>query len=237
LQVFGLHQDGDQYPLFKLKKGSSPPKLYNITSNYLNIVKNKLSSAISRTHYLKKDYFVKEIERFASWASGSIIVKPADKNLGLTVMTCQTYVALCSDYLVKTCSPIRESEDLVLQYLRNITTEMVQLHSKVIDTDVSKYLMKNELEVKKLACFYGLPKMYKHPVGLRPIVVLHSSPFSTLSVWLGKVLHPCVIRLSQHLRDSSELTQVLASTPFPSSVKLLTFDVESMYPSMTLLKA
>jgi hypothetical protein len=200
LQVFGLHQDGDQYPLFKLKKGSSPPKLYNITSNYLNIVKNKLSSAISRTHYLKKDYFVKEIERFASWASGSIIVKPADKNLGLTVMTCQTYVALCSDYLVKTCSPIRESEDLVLQYLRNITTEMVQLHSKVI-------------------------------------VVLHSSPFSTLSVWLGKVLHPCVIRLSQHLRDSSELTQVLASTPFPSSVKLLTFDVESMYPSMTLLKA
>lgn len=231
-QHFGLPIVGEQYPLFKLKQGSSPPKLNKATTDYLKDVKNKLEKALSHTHSKRGSHFVKEIEHVQKWAAGKFIIKPADKNLGLTVMTLETYKRLCNEYLTANTKQIETPADVQVERLKNIATRTILDFSHCIDAGVKDYLLAKEKEACNLASFYILPKMHKQPVGARPIVAAHSCPFTPLSKWLSKVLHPCVARLDQFLRDSSELTQILTQTTFPRDCVLVTFDVESMYPNM-----
>lgn len=231
-EIFGFKEPRMMYPLFKMKKANQAPETSSALTSYLSNVKENLEHVLNNTPFKRGSFFVKEIEQFASWASGRVIVKAADKNLGLTVMSTDVYENLCLDYLNKNCVCLLDSEDMVVDFMHHSVDKLLKKHQATVSAEVWQSLHVGEMQLKHVASFYGLPKLHKQPVSLRPIVASHSAPLSKLSVWLSKVLSPCVSRLESYLRDSSDLSTLLTSTTFPKDCAFLTFDVVSMYPNM-----
>jgi hypothetical protein len=231
-ETFGFKDVGEVYPLYKMKRGAEVPQHSPILASYFSNVEKNLKEAQNNVPFKRGSYFVKEIEQFASWAQGRVVVKPADKNLGLTVMSMDFYESLCLEYLSKTCDRLRDTEEMIVGFMHHRVTQLLTKHKSAVDLEVWNALYNGEMQTKQIAPFYGLPKLHKQPVSLRPIVASHSAPLSTMSKWLSQVLLPCVSRLDSFLRDSYDLTAILATTPFPRDCVFLTFDVVSMYPNM-----
>ncbi len=234
---FGPNDQGELYPVYKFKKASDPPAFSSDLKVHLSQVESKLEAALARAKPTRGNYFVKEIEQFAAWSQDRIIIKPADKNLGLTVMDVGFYEQMCMDYLQQTCHLVSEPEVEVLEFLQLVANKILVRNSNKVASEVVQSLIQREKECNQLASFYALPKLHKSPIGPRPIVASHSSPLCHLSTWLSKALLPCVSRLDAYLRDSSELTEILRLTPLPRDTVILTFDVVSMYPNMQRDKA
>jgi hypothetical protein len=90
--------------------------------------------------------------------------------------------------------------------------------------------------------FYLLPKVHKlpaisrehlHLLKGRPIATCHSWVTNAMSVWLADVLNTtCCEQCPDVLPDSKTLVQLLETTTVSRDAYLVTFDVESMYPSI-----
>ena len=80
-----------------------------------------------------------------------------------------------------------------------------------------------------LPYMYGLPKIHKDGVPMRPITSTRNSVSYNLASWLAKHLSPALGILSQsHLKDTCDFVNKIRSMNF-SNKKLVSFDVESLF--------
>jgi hypothetical protein len=185
----------------------------------------------------------------------SIIIKPADKNLGPTILDRE-------DYNKKVMSQLNDEK--VYERLNPQQWEQIeqQLHEKIKtwleasvygtkllrdigmqqeEKDGKKVVefVKSYLKSGKPCPFYGLPKIHKQPVKLRPISAAHSYCTTGLSIILGDLLQQEVDKQKQILRDTKDLISRLESiaTDLPEDCLLMTADVESLYPNIPISDA
>ena len=78
-------------------------------------------------------------------------------------------------------------------------------------------------------CLYGLPKVHKPGVPLRPIVSFVSSPTYHLSKFLAGLLQPVVGRTSSHVKNSREFVDFIKSQILTSDETMMSFDVVSLF--------
>lgn len=233
-QIFGWPNTSSKYPLFRPKSKATPPPLSPENFKYFSSVQERFKPFLASRH--RPSFFDKEISSFQSWAGKNFVIKVADKNLGLVVMTIDTYNRLCFDYLDENCDLCVESESDTTRRLSGSIADILGFAEATgcVSRNVSTWMRECESSYTRLSPFYILPKLHKFPIASRPIVAAHSAPFTSLSLWLSKVLHPVVARLPAFLKDSRELIQLLLKTTFSPDVDLVCFDVVSMYPSMRL---
>jgi len=175
----------------------------------------------------------------------SIIIKPADKNLGLVVLDREWYTAECARQLgdARTYRVVPESEAAALVgRLRRHLGTLLSGFAHALPAGVPQYLQATMAAHARLPGFYLLPKVHKLPaitrehlpqlVG-RPIVASHSWLTTPASRWLAGVLNAaCSARFPQVLPDSRALIRQLEATTVARDSLLVSFDVESMYPSI-----
>lgn len=231
-QLFGWTSTGEPYPIFR-NRVSEPPSLEPRTAKFLAEVTSRLQPALNHLPSYQS-YFARAISAFTNWAAGRFIVKPADKNLGLVVMPKDFYMDLCFKYLSTACKVVAVSETDSIEHCKEQAKLLVIRNHGRIDDEVVKWHVKYLKKVKVLPEFYILPKLHKDPISQRPIVAAHTDAYSGLSRWLGKMLLPVVQRLPAYIRDSHAVCYVLDQLDADDSCVFLTFDVESMYPSMKL---
>ena len=180
-----------------------------------------------------------------------IVIKPADKNLGITVMDRSWYVFESFRQLrdVSTYTPVDSeltlsnlvgsafaSFCLFLSSYSNATKTLSPTELKHIN-DYRLLKMSNFIARRALAsAFYVLPKLHKSPVVGRPIVASHSSFTASISVLLDVMLQPFLSKIPSYISDSFSLVRLLESSPIPPSshVTLFSADVESLYPSIPI---
>ena len=81
--------------------------------------------------------------------------------------------------------------------------------------------------------FYGLPKVHKPNIPLRPIVSACDSPTNQLSNCVTHFIQPLVEILPSYIRDSKHFLQLLESLPpLPENAILVTADVTSLYTNI-----
>lgn len=234
-QVFGWpSQSATSYPRYRPRTSDrpAPPQLEPIVADYISELQTGLLNQVALLPS-RPSYFVKEIRAFRLWANDRLVVKPADKNLGLTIMTKEFYETMCMEYLNKSTTVVDRDPDRVLNDVKYLVELAIIGAGSAIDNDVRDYLLQAERNAKALPDFYCIPKLHKGNKG-RPIVAFHSGPMSHLSAWLGNLIHPLTTRLKAYLRDSSALIDRLVNTSFPQDCWIVTFDVTSMYPNMRL---
>ncbi|CAH8467852.1 unnamed protein product, partial [Dicrocoelium dendriticum] len=76
---------------------------------------------------------------------------------------------------------------------------------------------------------YGLPKIHKANIPLRPILSMVNSPYHTVAQWLVEILEPVRKQLATYsLRDSFQFVECIRNAKLDGKV-MLSFDVVSLF--------
>jgi hypothetical protein len=174
-----------------------------------------------------------------------ITIKPSDKNMGLCVMDRTWYVTECLRLLSDACTyrPIpAASMPGITSDLQRQTLRLCQRWRQCLPLPVAKFLCAAAAHPAVVPFFYLLPKVHKlpaisrehlHLLKGRPIAACHSWVTNAMSIWLADVLNDtCFKQCPDVLPDSKTLVQLLETTTVSREAYLVTFDVESMYPSI-----
>ena len=76
---------------------------------------------------------------------------------------------------------------------------------------------------------YGLPKLHKPNIPMRPIVSLCGSPTYQLSKYLTTVLKPLTDKSRHKLQSTENFIDAIKTVQVPDDYKLVSFDVKSLF--------
>ncbi|BHF74750.1 hypothetical protein SprV_0501783800 [Sparganum proliferum] len=168
---------------------------------------------------------IKELKR-----DEEIVIVPADKGRATVVLDKSEYVAKAQQLLNDNQSYKVIDSDPIKALVGKINKSLNQMRNEKAISEKDWRQMKPQDTA--LARFYGLPKIHKPNVPLRPIVALKGTPTYGLAKWLAKHL--------KKLTDGSEHTAV-SSTHFLERLKgviiapdeiMVSFDVVSLFTSI-----
>ena len=77
--------------------------------------------------------------------------------------------------------------------------------------------------------FYGLPKIHKLGIPLRPIVSLVNSPTYAISGYLARILSPVVGNTDYTVKNSCEFADFIRDKTLNACEELVSFDVVSLF--------
>ena len=85
--------------------------------------------------------------------------------------------------------------------------------------------------------FYGLPKIHKPDVPLRPIVASQGSPTYNLAKYLAEILKPFVGKSEHYVVNSKEFITKIEQTKLDEDEILVSFDVVSLFTNVPVDEA
>ena len=153
----------------------------------------------------------------------------ADKGGKIVVMNLNCYKSQMSNLLSdpKTYKRLKSDPLALMQSGFNKGLKSIQ---EEFNVDLSGFKSK----LPSLPYIYGLPKVHKKDVPLRPIISNVNSPSYFLSKWLAKKLSPLLGSFSDsHLRHNEDLVNCLRKIK-PNGNKFLSFDVKALFTNVPL---
>src|ERR1700755_2144712 len=102
---------------------------------------------------------------------------------------------------------------------------------KLLPTEIYKQMIVNNLS---LPYFYGIPKLHKPNVPLRPIISCTNDNFCKLNKWLTKILSPLIGTISNSYIKNSAHFKERIGTCIPSNHVLISFDVANLYTNVPI---
>lgn len=162
-----------------------------------------------------------------------IIVKPADKNLGMTLMGREWYMQECYRQLGDTAT-YKEMETFDFEDIRFKTFRLLARLRKTLPLNEAAWLFAESNKCNALPKFYMMPKLHKVPVKGRPIVASCGWLTTPLSQWCSHKLNAIVARLPTVLKDTGDLIARLRAVRLAPNAEIMmsTIDVESLYTSI-----
>ena len=137
-----------------------------------------------------------------------------------------------TDYYDKMDALVNEKQ--TYQVLKRDPTPALQrkLNSKLLDlkkTDAIDTQRYNRLRcrVPQPPKLYGLPKLHKPNIPMRPIVSFCGSPTYQLSKYLTTVLKPLTDESRHKLQSTENFIDAIKTVQVPDNYKLVSFDVKS----------
>ena len=159
--------------------------------------------------------------------NSDIVVLPADKGNASVVLSSEEYRSKISELLSDSSyRPI--SRDPTGKIERKTVS---LLNSSELSSDIIKKVKPHSSVPPRL---YGLPKIHKVNVPLRPIVNSIGSPTYALAKYLTGLLQPLVGKCSHHVKNSFQFIEILDNIKVNSTDILVSFDVESLFTKVPL---
>ena len=162
----------------------------------------------------------------------NIVILSADK-VRVTVVMDKT------DYYDKMDTLVNDKQ--TYEELKRDPTPSLQrkLNSKLLDLkktnvlDIQRY---NRLRcrVPQPPKLYGLPKLHKPNIPMRPIVSFCGSPTSELSRYLTTIPKPLTNESRHKLQSTETFIDAIKTVQIPDDCKLVSFDVKSLFTSIPL---
>ena len=168
----------------------------------------------------------------------NIIVKPADKNLGLTLISREWYIDECERQLTDT-STYERVHSVSLPGIQRRMQGFIATLEGGIPPNEHKWLTRETERLSQLPQFYIMPKLHKDPVKGRPIVACHSWSTWPLSKWVANRINTYASSQKTVLTDTNALIAMLRGVELAEddAVLLSTADVESLYTSIPIADA
>jgi hypothetical protein len=82
--------------------------------------------------------------------------------------------------------------------------------------------------------FYGMPKVHKSPITLRPVVSCINSFVSIFSTWLDFRMKELLHLIPSYIKDSKSLISEISILDVPIGAKLFTADAMAMYSNIDI---
>ncbi|XP_030762746.1 uncharacterized protein LOC115887456 [Sitophilus oryzae] len=160
-------------------------------------------------------------------ADKDILVLPADKGNATVVMKSEDYRSKIEDLLEPQTYKLLKKDPTAL-IVRN-TNRLIKASS--LPEHLKSKLINSEAQPPRL---YGLPKIHKASVPLRPIVSAPGSPTYNLAKYLTTILQPKVGNTNSYVKDSTHFVQKLKDIKLEPSDIMVSFDVVSLFTRVPL---
>ncbi|XP_072141640.1 uncharacterized protein [Dermacentor andersoni] len=184
-----------------------------------------------RRHGARTHSSVKEKQAIQSLRNNSsIAILPSDKGNAMVLLDKSDYhnmLALLEDH--HTYAPLAydptsrlqtKLQKLLARLFKLVPPHHVALYHRLLCTNGSA------------PAIYGLPKVHKPDVPLRPIVDFTRSPLYRLSGYLHQVLSPLAGKTSTHVENSSAFVAKIKDITLSEDDALVSFDVTSLFTSI-----
>ena len=161
-----------------------------------------------------------------------IVILPADKGRVTVVMDKTDYFdkmgALVNDK--QTYEELKLDPTPALQ--RKLNSKILTL-KKTDAFDTQRYY-RLRCSVPQPPKLYGLPKLHKPGIPMRPIVSFCGSPTYQLSKYLTTILQPLTDKSRRKLQSTENFIDAIKTVQIPDDYKLVSFDVKSLFTSIPL---
>ena len=207
--------------------------------NYIELTKNNINNQLPiLTLRFTSNVTEKEktaIKKFKQ-INDKIIIKPADKNLGLVLLNTDDYITQCvnllsdsNTYRPASSYPKNEIKRLINNTIISFKPQLFQFSKRLYQ------FLTSEPDHCRTPQFYGIPKVHKEfttipPV--RPIISQCSSILNPTARFIDHVLQPLAQAYPDYIQNSTSLSLILQNLPVPDNAILVTLDVTSLYPSI-----
>ena len=207
------------------------PKLFHLKNNVASNIRVQITEVLRRAK-LPRSNLTKNMKDAVRnlRADKSIHILNADKgvldrveydNKVLALLNTQTYKELKSD-------PTAKIERKICSKLSDVKK------SGMLSQKVYGHLRPSATVCPK---FYGLPKIHKPDVPLRPIVASQGSPSYNLAKYLAEILKPLVGKSEHHVVNSKEFITRIEQTKLDEVEILVSFDVVSLFTNVPVDEA
>lgn len=163
------------------------------------------------------------------------IIMPTDKNLGPAIMNRDDYIEQCLTEHLLTPHYKQLCKTTAMEKLNSIKTFLINtLHThkhQLTPTEVTYFSRSLKLP-HRIPIFYGMPKVHKTPMALRPVVSCIKSFLSIFSNWLDFKMKELLFLFPSYIKDSKNLLQELKELKIPPNSKLFTADATAMYSNI-----
>jgi len=133
----------------------------------------------------------------------TLTIELSDKNLGPVIMDTSTYVSmvlkehlLTPDYLQISQLEAKHRMESLTQTLKNL----LKNHQEILSKPEILYFERSLQLPLRLPVFYGLPKVHKTPITLRPVVSSCGSLLSIFSTWLDYKMKDLLPMVKSYLK-------------------------------------
>ena len=200
-----------------------------VRSCLINTLYNSQKKAKSPTTFTRKNlHDIKILSNLRK--DPSIIITKADKSNSLVVMDTADYDNKIFSLLKDTSTYKPITHDPTDQFTNNIINELKQLkqNGKITPQLYNKFYPRGSFCPK----FYGLPKLHKQGIPLRPIVACTKAPASNIGKWLCTAFKPLLYSQNSYISNSADLVKKLNNTSISENTIISSFDIVSMYTNI-----
>jgi len=164
-----------------------------------------------------------------------LIIKPTDKNLGPALMDRDTYIrqVLREHLLTDSYTQLSKNEATTrMESIKSTLENIFQTNQHLLSKPEITYFKRSFATRFRLPIFYGLPKVHKNPISLRPVVSSSNSLLSVFSIWLDYRMKDLLPLVDSYLKDSTTLINELKNIKLPETARIFTADAKSMYTNI-----
>lgn len=219
LGVLGLGLSFSQNPT-KMNILKSIPQFIN-NKNCLPIVLEKYKCPNQNL----PDKYVKALKSIQQ--NKNIIIRRADKGGGIVILN-------YNDYIDKMNTHLNQPEiytQLENDPLPNSINCFKQIVKPLLPPDIYKSVCVSQ---PVLPYIYGVPKIHKPHVPLRPIISAKKDPFCKLNKWLSTFLSPLLGQISgKHIKNNLDLISKLGPQ-IPPQHDMISFDVTNLFTNIPI---
>ena len=155
-----------------------------------------------------------------------IIVLPSDKGRATVIMDRDDYNSKLSEMLSDTTTYKKLNRDPLAALERKMNSTLLGLNRSGQIPDRLYHRLRSSSGLTPR--IYGLSKIHKQNVPLRPVVSFYTSPTYQLSKHLSSLLSPFVGKTSLYVRNSREFAQFIINQELEDDEVLISFDVVSL---------
>lgn len=207
-------------------KNSFRGKVVNIL---LNNIHTPVSVENARTRFINKSFY--ESKRFFQHNT-DIITLQSDKGNKTVIMYREEYTNKIQHLLNDGDTYAEAPTDPTNKVMRknNLLTKLL-FDKEYIDIKVRKKLTTYNAISPRL---YGLPKIHKPNIPLRPIVSCINSPTYSLSKFLSEIIYNTIDQSKYNIRNSYEFKEFIIGQTLPQNYILISLDVVSLFTNIPL---
>ena len=165
----------------------------------------------------------------------NIVIKPTDKNLGPAAMDTEDYIIqilkehlLTADYKQLSKAEAQNKMDQFKTTLKNL----IQSNSDSLSKPEMTFFQRSLNSFHRLPLFYGLPKIHKTPVSLRPVVSTSGSLSAIFSTWLDYKMKELLPLIKSYIHNSFQVIEDFKALEIPENALLFSADAVSMYTNI-----
>lgn len=207
------------------KKNVCRAKITNVLTNFCNNKKNNNPNYYINHIYTLTKRFLKN--------NRDLLVLQSDKGNVTCVMSRDDYRNKSLEILLdnKSYELLKRDPTSTFQQKANTTVSYLK-KKKALHPNVAKTLMIYNAVAPK---FYGLPKIHKPELCLRPIIASMDAPNNNIAKYIAKVLTLGYNEdNSYHIKDSFQFAEFINNFQLPKDYTLISLDVVSLFSNITL---